>query len=396
MIRNKSKVWRALAVGVSVIGLMLAAQSTAGASPTKWTIEPSPNVGKGSQFYSVSCITSTDCFGVGYDNQNDGVSKSLIEQWNGTHWAKVKSPNVGNRDALAGIDCVGPTYCIAVGQQALSVSQSPLVETWDGSKWSVLSSPNGGGSMSVFTAVSCVDSTDCLAVGGTTIGSGESAQIVPLIEWLNDGTWTQPSSPTVDGGTLDAVSCNTTTNCTAVGSTIVDPESGAEETLAETLSASTWTVDTTPDPGTFSELHGVYCSNPNGCIAVGAWSPGSHTETLVTTWDGSAWSVVSSLSKGYASSLDGISCISSSDCVAVGSNQPAQNPTPKKPVSTLVESWDGTTWSMTTSPSRLGSVQQNLASVSCANSASCMAIGVSCPKPGSKLQLETLAEAGSH
>lgn len=394
---TRFRVGKILAVLTTAIVITVATQATfAEASPSKWAISSSPNVGSGSQFYGVSCITASDCFGVGYSAVKKGGDNTLIEQWNGSHWAKVSSPNAGGTDFLSGIDCVNSTYCIAVGSYYVGSNVSPestLVETWDGSTWSVLSSPNGD-HMNFFDAVSCVDASDCLAVGGTTIGSGESAQDEPLIEWLNDGTWTEQSSPAITGNaSLSGVSCNSTSTCTAVGGTVTDTLSGATQTVGETLSGSTWTLDSTPDPGsTYSELSGVYCLSSDDCIAVGAYTvTSSKTETLVATWNGSTWSVTPSASKNSLSALSGISCVTSSDCVSVGHYGVKMSSHGIVPEA-FVEAWNGTTWKITTSPSR-PSAQNMLAAVSCTTSTGCQAVGITRPFTGSKF--ETLAESGT-
>ncbi|MEJ6511689.1 MAG: hypothetical protein QNL69_05875 [Acidimicrobiales bacterium] len=55
------------------------------------------------------------------------------------------------------------------------------------------------------------------------------------------------------------------------------------------------------------------------CVAVGYTNTGSAYETLVMVWDGSAWSIVSSPNAGTNDdALVSVSCVSVSDCVAVG------------------------------------------------------------------------------
>ena len=59
-----------------------------------------------------------------------------------------------------------------------------------------------------------------------------------------------------------------------------------------------------------------------------------------------AWVVVPSPSPGNTiDSLNGVSCVSASSCVAVGSNW-------KAVAQTLVESWDGSNWTVVASPNQ--------------------------------------------
>jgi hypothetical protein len=88
-------------------------------------------------------------------------------------------------------------------------------------------------------------------------------------------------------------------------------------------SASTdtsWTVTETPNPGsTFNELNGVAATFPHNAWAVGDYSDGTfdQTQTLIEHWDGSTWSQVPSPSAG---SLIGVAATSPNNAVAVGTN----------------------------------------------------------------------------
>jgi len=71
----------------------------------------------------------------------------------------------------------------------------------------------------------------------------------------------------------------------------------------------TWSVVPTPNgsPDT-NYLSGVTCTNPNYCIAVGEYQPplGS-IQTLIESWNGTSWSLTSP----NAGLLDGVSCTTS-------------------------------------------------------------------------------------
>jgi hypothetical protein len=91
-----------------------------------------------------------------------------------------------------------------------------------------------------------------------------------------------------------------------------------------------------------------------------------------------------------ANVLGDVSCTSASSCVTAGFNEygPASGPGNGK---TLVESWNGSRWVITPSPSPHADNQ--LYAVSCTSSASCEAVGFA--GQGSLLSDKTLVETGS-
>jgi hypothetical protein len=90
---------------------------------------------------------------------------------------------------------------------------------------------------------------------------------------------------------------------------------------------------------------------------------------LVMVWDGSVWSIVSSPSPGTINDrLYSVSCVSVSDCVAVGYTDTGSVD------ETLVMVWDGTDWSIVSSPSP-GTSDDFLESVSCVSVSDCVAVG---------------------
>jgi hypothetical protein len=104
-----------------------------------------------------------------------------------------------------------------------------------------------------------------------------------------------------------------------------------------------WVVVASPDAGSSNNvLVGVSAVTSNDVWSVGSYFDGSgNTRTLIEHWDGSIWSVVSSPNVGTTSnSLQGVIAITSSNVWAVGSGNGQ----------TLIEHWDGNTWSIVSSP----------------------------------------------
>jgi hypothetical protein len=162
--------------------------------------------------------------------------------------------------------------------------------------------------------------------------------------------------------------------CVAVGRLLDD-----SQPVVERWDGSSWSIDPTPNAGgTQAILADVSCASPTACTAVGysvvetsgiesGSSSGYATLTLVERWDGSSWSIQPSPNSApepgadVENSLTGVSCASATACLAIG-----RGFAPKDP---LVEQWDGRSWSIQSSP--FGP----LASVSCASPTACIAIG---------------------
>ena len=131
------------------------------------------------------------------------------------------------------------------------------------------------------------------------------------------------------------------------------------------------------------------CTGPTDCTAVGAFDSDSGAETLVESWNGSAWSIVPSPNPtsipGFSGdSLHAVSCTGSTACVAVGGN----NTISTHFVQTLIESWDGAAWSVVPSPDGPGSAS-SLGGVSCINPSDCTAAGGSSEGIGSSTLIES-------
>jgi len=111
---------------------------------------------------------------------------------------------------------------------------------------------------------------------------------------------------------------------------------------------------------------------------------GGTVRTLIESWNGSSWSVVPSPSRSEPE-LNDVSCGSAATCTAVGSYS-SGGPNRK----TLIESWDGTSWSLVPSPSP-GPEINELAGASCVSAAACTAAGTD----GGTGYSRTLIESGS-
>ena len=138
---------------------------------------------------------------------------------------------------------------------------------------------------------------------------------------------------------------------------------------------SGWALQATPNPvgarNTF--LAGVSCTAPTACVGVGySISTSNAVTTLAEQWNGSAWSILSTPSPvgSVISSLAAVACTSATACTAVGDSFNAANVK-----STLDERWNGTTWSVQPTPDPAGASNSTLVGVACRVSTSCIAVG---------------------
>ncbi len=172
-------------------------------------------------------------------------------------------------------------------------------------------------------------------------------------------------SPYANGQVLNDVSCTSVTFCVAVGNY---SNGSILQTLVESWNGSAWSVVSSPDLGTKDDdLNGVSCTSATSCVAVGYYVDASNAEqTLVESWNGASWSTVSSPDDGSAlNQLAGVSCTTAAACMAVGSSTAG---------GTLVESWNGASWAIVSSPDP-GVAGNTLNAVSCTSATACMAVG---------------------
>ena len=330
-----------------------------------------------SELYGVSCSSASACTAVGDAVTRSGVSVTVAERWNGTAWALQSMPTPSGAAAtyLNGVSCASASACTAVGQYVTGTGATvPLAERWNGTAWAVQSAPSPSGATASFLdGVSCSSASACTAVGYSRTSAGVT---VPLAERWDGTAWTVQPTPSPSGVTasyLFGVSCTSASACTATGFSVTS--AGVSAALAERWDGTTWTIQPTPSPSgaTASQLYGVSCASASACTAVGHYvtSTGA-TVPLAERWDGTAWTIQStpSPSGAIASYLNGVSCTSASACTAVGWYE-----TGPGEYETLAERWDGTAWTIQSTPNPSGATASYLFGVSCTSSPTCSAVG---------------------
>ncbi len=411
---------------------------------SEWKDEsaPVPSGATYGELSGVSCVSSSFCAAVGSFVDSSGERRALGVNWNGTSWSNssVPIPGAAESSGLSGVSCVAADVCSAVGEYEANSDELPLVIRWDGTSWSQqpIDTETYGAVATVPRSVSCVSSMSCHATGSITYGHaatprqlayrfdgtswiltesgnyqrtwsalerlGDSYQGVTIgdasvscpsttfcmrvgsvtedgvesgrVRSWNGNTWSDlaiPSPPEAAETALRGVACFSREDCRAVGS-YLDSE-GVRKTLAMSWNGSSWSIATTPNPSgaSASEPTSMRCTSTSFCVAVGSYLDSEGVrKTLAMSWNGSSWSIATTPnpSGASASELTSLSCRSASFCVATGSYVDIPNVG-----KTLAMSWNGSSWSIATTPNPSGASTSELRAVSCAATTFCLAVG---------------------
>ena len=204
--------------------------------------------------------------------------------------------------------------------------------------------------------------------------SPSSCGAAPASRWSVQRT---PNLAGAKGRRLYGVSCVSRTACTAVGA--YAKSARIDVTLADRWNGTSWSVQRTPNPARakHSELFGVSCVSRTACTAVGYTNSAGAYVTLVEGWNGTSWTVQRTPNPADTtfSELLGVSCVSRTACTAVG------HYTNRALIEvTLAERWNGTSWTVQRTPNPGGAKfsansSNELLGVSCSSRTACTAVG---------------------
>jgi len=333
------------------VALAVAVFAKANASPEAFSCGSGGDCGSGT---GTSCTTSSSylsvanrLYGVAGTSTSDvwavGLKPgaSLIMHWDGSCWTVSYDQPVGYFESVS---AVSASDAWAVGGTSWWNPSHTLAEHWDGSSWTVVPTPVEGGS-AIFDGVAATSATNAWAVGSIGPGPGDPAVDSPLIEHWDGTAWAAQSLgvPT-SGGQLVAVAVISADDAWAVGNTGGTGEGTGQTTLIEHWDGSTWTRVPSPDPaGQGNALGSVAAIGADDVWAVGqtvtdsgAWKP------LTMHWNGSTWSVVTSPDPAGDSALRAVSAGSADDVWAVGATDLCGHGTGK--CTTVAMHWDGSSW----------------------------------------------------
>ena len=206
-------------------------------------------------------------------------------------------------NALSDVAAVSPTDIWAVGTSqttlpdfsTLTLLDEGFAEHWDGTGWKVTALPAVGPSANDVTGVAAIASNDVWVVGFSSDPVSTGPIQGTRLHW--DGTsWGNggPSAAVAYNNVLNDVAGETTNDVWAVGAQSV---SGVDQTLIEHWNGTSWSIPPSPNVGTGNNaLYGVTARAANDAWAVGIYraTASAPRKTLIEHWDGTSWSVVPS------------------------------------------------------------------------------------------------------
>ena len=290
---------------------------------TSWTIKPTPNVAGSflTSLRGVSAVSSNDVWAVG----DDSGGTPLIVRWNGTSWGRVAFPTLTGYSTLNGVSARAANDVWAVGS---TNTNRTLVMHWNGLTWSVVASPNPSTTFIPYNFLYSVHAraaNDVWAVG-TYSRKGFSPQTLTLR--YDGATWRQVATPALKGPTgldvysrFDGVSATSTSNVWAVGTV-------GNQALAMRFNGSVWSVVTTPNESDRQNfLRGVDALAPDDVWAVGASqqvfyfneNQTVYSSSLIEHFDGTTWTIVPSPNPVLnATDIRSVSAVTTRDVWAAG------------------------------------------------------------------------------
>jgi hypothetical protein len=378
------KIGAGIAIGTAVL---------LGASPALaaggWTIVPAPPTGVNASLTGVTTTSDSNAWAVGSSNAelNTVGAKPLIDRWNGTAWSQVTAPPTPgfNTASLAAVSASSPTDAWAVGRQQNNRSDfTPLAMHWNGTAWTV--SPSAatalGGQIGI--GVADISPTDAYAIGG---GLGSAA--AGLVAQWNGTTWTRLTVPPPSNDNLlsdfDAISASGPDNVWIVGTfeDEINPDFFPTETYSLHWNGSTWSVVPMPlvnstNVNAFFHFNAIQANSPTDVWAVGDQGvTDSTSSTLIEHYNGTSWSIVPSPSPGEDANLTGVTTSNAANDVwAVGGQNGSSGQE-----QTLTLNWNGTAWSVVSSPNVANTTNSLLSVATTPGAAIVQAVGFSGVNP---------------
>jgi hypothetical protein len=260
-------------------------------------------------------------------------------------WNVVSSPSVGESDglyddalnAVAGTSAndvwaVGYDCCTFDGTIQYSHG---LILHWNGSKWSVVPGAKNAPEDVTLESVSALAPNDAWAVGKSVHPTRQA-----VFEHWNGKQWSIVTSPRIYGyGEMLSVVMIAKNNVWAAGD-------GNYAAVLEHWDGKSWAFIPAYDQG-LTVLNSLAASGPNDIWAVGE-NLDTATFTFTEHYDGRSWTYHAGAGQFNSSQFQSVTDLSPKDAWAVG-YETAQT---DQPPQTLIEHWNGSAWSLVTSPNR--------------------------------------------
>jgi hypothetical protein len=237
-----------------------------------------------------------------------------------------------------------------------SVSASSPNDIWavgqtaihfDGTKWTAFRMPKiMGDNTSRMGGVVDFAPNNVWAVGLTGISLGNTQQV---IEHFDGTAWHTSPGPKFQSGdqpSLESLTAISASDMWAAG--FILAQNGTQLLpLFEHFNGTSWKAfeDTSSENAV---IFGVSADATNDAWAVGT---AAFAQTVIEHYDGTSWSTVPSPSPGFGFNLlFGVTALAPNNVWAVGYY--TKDPNSTRPALTLIEHWDGTSWQIVHSPNR--------------------------------------------
>jgi hypothetical protein len=297
--------------------------------------------------------SAADAWAAGYYTNSQGAH-SLLERWDGAEWSLAPAPiPAGNRDQLSGMSATSSRNVWAVGTyyDPAASQYKTLIDHYDGTAWSVISSPNVGSGNNSLAAVSAVARDDAWAVGEFTDESTKQTQT--LAEHWNGSVWTVIPSP--NEGTANNVMLGVAAfgplDVYTAGTWAVARRKEMDLHAQGAHFNGSWTFHDTPVMGSGSSpFNAIVAVKRDDIWGIGNWFDGTYFQSLAEHWDGTSWSIVSSPDYGGSEGsgdntvMLGAAAVNTDDVWAVGAYFNFQN------FQTYTMQWNGSAWTAVASP----------------------------------------------
>ncbi|HUA40478.1 MAG TPA: hypothetical protein VMA32_02855 [Streptosporangiaceae bacterium] len=313
--------------------------------------------------------------------------------------AHVAGPaSTSSFDILDGVACPSAKNCWAAGEQAGKAALLNQMLHWNGTSWRSFRVPNPGGSgsdhISELSAVRCVSSRDCWAVG---LYLATKATLDMALHW-NGKKWSLVKTPAPGGttkgktNTLVDAACIAAANCWTVGD-YGHRTGSSNASLNQVLhwNGRKWSQAHVPNPGgvhtgDYNELFGIRCPAAKECLAVGQAGTGTVTTSTSTLrnealrWNGKKWHEMPTPQPGGSAAgdiaeLNSVACGSPSRCWAVGSYGTLM---PTITSAAEILRWNGSKWTRASAPDTHGTStgrDNQLIGATCFGASNCWAVG---------------------
>ena len=346
-----------LAAGTAAVTALVLGTGPALAA-TSWTAVSAPPAGQGGFVTGIYAPTDTDAWAVG-----DAGSAAFIDHWNGKTWSPVTVPTF----PCTGVRCYVHLFSVSASATDAWVqgaySPKPGYRSFftlhgNGSAWTTTAGDLG--------AVDDVSATDTYAADGPAVSLWNGTG------WTGLGTVPDPPGPVE--GDLTTVSASSASDVWAVGT--YDPafSSQSYDNYSVHWNGSAWTevpmpVVSSSDALLDYQINSIDAISPTNVWAAGesgdnvadfyaSGGGGTPAKTLIEHYNGTSWSIVSSPATGPAAALTSVTSTSASNVWAVGSDTPAGGTGSQD----IIGNWNGSAWTTVSSPA-VGT-SDDLASVS--------------------------------